>query len=70
MCGRFTITLEPADIQDELDLGEVPANFVARYNVAPSQAVAVVRDYATRNIEWMRWGLIPSWAKIRPLVIT
>ncbi len=63
MCGRFTITLEPADIQDELDLGEVPADFVARYNVAPSQPVAVVRDSNSRNIEWMRWGLIPSWAK-------
>lgn len=63
MCGRFTITLEPADLQEELELGEFPADFIARYNVAPTQPVAVVRNTAGRNVEWMRWGLIPSWAK-------
>ena len=34
------------------------------YNVAPTQAVAVVRPAADhREAVLMRWGLIPSWAK-------
>jgi len=63
MCGRFTITLDPGELQDELDLGDFPADFAARYNVAPTQPVAVTRDAAIRAVEWMRWGLIPFWAK-------
>jgi putative SOS response-associated peptidase YedK len=63
MCGRFTITLEPADLQEELGLGEFPEDFIPRYNVAPTQPVAIVRDPVRKTVEWMRWGLIPFWAK-------
>jgi putative SOS response-associated peptidase YedK len=63
MCGRFTITLDPADLQEELELGELPEDFVPRYNVAPTQPVAVSRDAVKHSVEWMRWGLIPFWAK-------
>lgn len=63
MCGRFTITLEPGEFQAELDLGDLPSDFVPRYNVAPTQNVAVSRDFSTHRVEWMRWGLVPSWAK-------
>ncbi len=62
MCGRFTITLEPADFEDELGVSDFPPDFEKRYNVAPTQQVAVVRDAGTRQVEWMKWGLIPSWA--------
>jgi putative SOS response-associated peptidase YedK len=31
-----------------------------RYNVAPSQDVATIREPG--KLEFMRWGLIPSWA--------
>lgn len=63
MCGRFTITLDPEDLQEELDLGDFPADFAARYNVAPTQPIAVTRDSVSHAVEWMRWGLIPFWAK-------
>jgi putative SOS response-associated peptidase YedK len=63
MCGRFTLTLEAEDVQQELTLGPMPADWVARYNVAPSQPVAVVAEARQRTVERMRWGLIPSWAK-------
>ncbi|MHC1739914.1 MAG: SOS response-associated peptidase [Anaerolineaceae bacterium] len=63
MCGRFTITLEPIELQEELELGDFPDDFIPRYNVAPTQNVAVTRDYTNRNVEWMRWGLVPFWAK-------
>lgn len=62
MCGRFT----QADIE-KLDralykLFEVPS-FEPRYNIAPTQDAAVIREVNRgRTIEPLRWGLIPSWA--------
>ena len=40
-------------------------NLPPRYNIAPTQQVAVVRaiDGAARELVTMRWGLIPHWAK-------
>ncbi len=63
MCGRFTFTQEPAAWQAEFAFGVFPADWQPRYNVSPSQAVAVVADAGRRQVEWMRWGLVPSWAK-------
>ena len=63
MCGRFTITLEPAFFQQELDLGKVPSEWTPRYNTAPSQNIPVILDPTERNVEMLRWGLIPHWAK-------
>ena len=63
MCGRFTITLEAADLQLELGVSEVPADWLPRFNVAPTQPVGAVLDASARRVEWLRWGLIPSWAK-------
>jgi putative SOS response-associated peptidase YedK len=63
MCGRFTIMLMADEIQEQLDLGSVPADWRPRFNVAPTQPVGVVASAENRAVEWMRWGLIPSWAK-------
>jgi putative SOS response-associated peptidase YedK len=63
MCGRFTILLQADEVREVLRLGEMPADWQPRYNIAPSQAVAAVLDAASRKVEWLRWGLIPSWAK-------
>jgi putative SOS response-associated peptidase YedK len=63
MCGRFTITLEPAFFQQELDLGKAPSEWTPRYNAVPSQTIPVVLDPITKDVEMLRWGLIPHWAK-------
>lgn len=63
MCGRFTITLEPAFFQQELELGKIPSEWTPRYNTAPTQNIPVVRDPKTRDVDMFRWGLIPFWAK-------
>ncbi|HUE12881.1 MAG TPA: SOS response-associated peptidase, partial [Planctomycetaceae bacterium] len=35
-----------------------------RYNIAPTQNVAVIRqDGKSRQLALMRWGLVPSWSK-------
>jgi putative SOS response-associated peptidase YedK len=36
----------------------------ARYNIAPTQNVAVIRqDGKSRELSMMRWGLVPAWSK-------
>lgn len=63
MCGRFTLALPTDDLQLALPWLDVPADMPPRYNIAPSQPVAVVPNNNLRQIEFFRWGLIPSWAK-------
>lgn len=63
MCGRFTLTVDPADLQMMLELGEVPVEWQPRYNIAPTQPVAVVTSAENRKVEIFQWGLIPSWSK-------
>ncbi len=63
MCGRYTLTAAPEQLMARFNL--TGADFVARprYNIAPTQLVAVVYDASPRVLSAARWGLIPSWAK-------
>ncbi|MBN2676675.1 MAG: SOS response-associated peptidase, partial [Anaerolineaceae bacterium] len=63
MCGRFTLTLDPGDLQDELNFDISSVDLLPRYNIAPSQPVAAVRDGVARKVELFQWGLVPYWAK-------
>lgn len=64
MCGRFALTIYASGLQELLALeGPAPADLKPRYNIAPSQSVAVVTNSAPRRIEMFKWGLVPSWAK-------
>ncbi len=63
MCGRFTLTVDPAQLQEAfpgVDVGPGPA---PRYNIAPTQPVAVIPNNAPDRLDYFVWGLIPSWAK-------
>jgi len=63
MCGRYTLTASPQAIRDLFRYAEQP-NFPPRYNVAPTQPIAVVRLInRQRQFALMRWGLLPSWVK-------
>jgi putative SOS response-associated peptidase YedK len=64
MCGRFTLRASPRLIAETFDLFNMP-ELAPRYNIAPSQSVAVVReqpDAQGRELAMLKWGLIPSWA--------
>jgi putative SOS response-associated peptidase YedK len=63
MCGRFTLTLDSKQIQDAYPWLNVPAGIQPRYNVAPSQPIAVVPNDGKQRLDFYVWGLIPSWAK-------
>lgn len=63
MCGRYTL-IRLADFTDMFPWIRGPAVEVpARYNIAPSQPVAVVPNDGKSRIDFFNWGLIPSWAK-------
>jgi putative SOS response-associated peptidase YedK len=49
---------------DVFELDEIP-DFPVRYNIAPTQDVAVVRQDASgqRRLDLLRWGLVPFWTK-------
>ncbi len=63
MCGRYAIITDPKAIREMFGYAELP-NFPPRYNVAPTQAVPVVRmAEGRRAFALLRWGLIPGWVK-------
>jgi putative SOS response-associated peptidase YedK len=93
MCGRFTLRTAASAIAEQFELLGVP-EFGARFNIAPSQPVPVIRMQSespqgdggraaesvdehekrcrrsssvplatSRELVWLRWGLVPSWAK-------
>jgi putative SOS response-associated peptidase YedK len=65
MCGRYSLATPAQQVAEHFGLAEVP-ELSPRYNIAPTQSVAIVRRPADREapvLEFRRWGLIPSWAK-------
>ena len=67
MCGRFTLRSPAGVVAEQFALFEVPP-FAPRFNIAPSQPVPVVRlalrgPQPQRELVWLRWGLVPGWAK-------
>jgi putative SOS response-associated peptidase YedK len=63
MCGRFTLTIDPADLQDAFPEFTFPAQSAPRYNIAPSQPILALPNDGTNKADFFIWGLIPSWAK-------
>lgn len=65
MCGRFTNRYSWRELHDLYRLTDARPNLPPRYNIAPTQAVPVVRlrQDGERELAMMRWGLVPHWAK-------
>lgn len=64
MCGRFTLRNPGEIVARTFALSSVP-DLLPRFNIAPGQAVAVVRQKPhdeERELVFLRWGLIPAWA--------
>jgi putative SOS response-associated peptidase YedK len=63
MCGRYAVTSAPEAIRALFGYPEQP-NFPPRYNIAPTQPIAIVRLFeGKRQFALVRWGLVPSWVK-------
>lgn len=71
MCGRYTLETDPRflarDMGWETEIEGDPRHphFQPRFNIAPTQEAAVLVRTSKNSlgIQWMKWGLIPYWAK-------
>ena len=63
MCGRFTLTVNPAELQDLQTNYVFPDQFAPRFNIAPSQPVLAIPNDGANTADFFMWGLIPMWAK-------
>jgi putative SOS response-associated peptidase YedK len=64
MCGRFTLTADPSDLQEAfywVNFGNY--DITPRYNIAPTQGIPVVTNNGKNTLDFFTWGLVPFWAK-------
>ncbi|MGJ6979411.1 SOS response-associated peptidase [Aestuariimicrobium soli] len=84
MCGRYAASASADLLVETFEVDEVvtgagdgtdapPPWQLPRWNIAPTDPVAVVMDRAvkdsdevTRKLAGLRWGLVPSWSKELP----
>jgi putative SOS response-associated peptidase YedK len=63
MCGRFGLTRPERLDLERFGIRELPP-LVPRFNVAPGSDILVVRERdGARVADFVRWGLVPSWAR-------
>lgn len=63
MCGRFTLTQSAQAVAERFGVQLVLFKPAPRYNIAPSQPIAVIMQNGERRLEACQWGLVPFWAK-------
>lgn len=63
MCGRFTLTVDPAEQQEPFNNFTFPEKFAPRFNIAPTQPVLAIPNDDNFTADFFVWGLIPIWAK-------
>jgi len=68
MCGRSTLTVNEAELEKRFgstfyseDLERY--NPLPNFNIAPTHFLPTLPMTASTHFHWMRWGLIPFWAK-------
>jgi len=63
MCGRFGYSLTREEVEERFGLKKVPAGLAPKYNVPPGTDVPAVLNTSADELKFIRWGLIPHWAK-------
>ena len=63
MCGRFTLTVDPAELEEKFGNYTFPKKFAPRFNIAPTQPVLAIPNNDKFRADFFVWGLIPMWAK-------
>ena len=63
MCGRYSLIADLGELARRFEFDGDWLAFESAYNVAPTQDVLTVVGGETRRAGFMRWGLIPWWAK-------
>ena len=63
MCGRYTLIADLGDLAQRFEFDGSDFSYEPGYNIAPTESVLTVRNVEGREAAFMRWGLVPFWAK-------
>lgn len=64
LCGRYTLLVDELKIRQRFNIPNEIDAYHPSFNIAPGQNVlAVIHDGKKRRAGYLRWGLVPSWAK-------
>ena len=63
MCGRYSLIADIGELAGRFEFDVDWLTFESAYNIAPTQEVLTVVGGESRRGGFMRWGLIPQWAK-------
>ena len=65
MCGRYAFATSQKKLEKQFKVGNLNGEPPKNYNVAPSQAVPILRMQEDKRCELSlaHWGLVPFWAK-------
>ncbi len=63
MCGRYSLIADLGELARRFEFEGDWLEFESSYNVAPTHNVLTVVGGEARRAGYMRWGLIPHWAK-------
>lgn len=61
MCGRFGLSFAQGQIEQRFGATFDTTRFTPRYKAAPSQSSPVILNTAPQTIQFVAWGLRPSW---------
>lgn len=65
MPGRITLTADAAALSAALPWLKVLPELRPRYNIAPTQPIAVVLNDGKHQVDFVSWGMIPSFTKVK-----
>ena len=64
MCGRYTNTAGPEELNDRFKVPIPDGRGTRRFNIAPTEEVlTIVSPEGAHEAELLRWGLLTPWAK-------
>jgi putative SOS response-associated peptidase YedK len=63
MCGRYTLTVDTADLQAAFPQFIFPEKYAPRFNISPTQPILAIPNDGKNIADFFLWGLIPAWAK-------
>lgn len=63
MCGRFQLSVKGKMISERFNVEVFDEFYKPNYNCAPSQKLPVITNTAQDKISYLKWGLVPFWAK-------
>lgn len=64
-CGRYTLKVKSGELKKRYNLANVPKEIPNSFDIKPTHTMPVIsaKESGESQLEMMKWGLIPFWAK-------